>query len=139
MHIAFFMFIARWGVYCSFQRTYTAQFYLYFVYKYLKGVFALFFNCILITVSLYRCMLVVNKSTTRFTHNFRHILLGLFVFCALFYTPALFTREVVASTVNNSTKVYATVLTSLGKTFGSAKQIIRGLSYTYLRKKERVN
>lgn len=120
--ICFFLFVARCGVYCDYGKTYFTQLYMLVLYNYTKGVFALLSNCILITVGLYRFLIVTNKNNELFK-RYKAILSYLFLFSVIFYSPNLFSREIKEAkrnvTNNNITSyvyTYSTAPNVIGKT-----------------------
>lgn len=120
--ISFFLFSARCGIYCSFSKTYAAQIYMYFFYSYIKGIFALLSNCILIFIGVRHYLIVTNKSLSFFNY-YRLIIAFLFVFSSLLNSPSLFTREIVKrelnQTISNITSMvhaYSTAPSVIGQT-----------------------
>ena len=57
----FFIFMARCGIYCQFDKTYYTALYKYLFYDYLKGIAAIFSITIQVIVSILRLMIVTNK------------------------------------------------------------------------------
>ena len=108
--ICFFLFVARCGIYCKFSSTYAAQYYLYMLYTYIKGIFAIFCICINILITFYRFLLVSNKNTSFIKKQFWLIITVLLIFSAVFYSPILFTKEIKQTVTNVTKKVNGTVV-----------------------------
>ena len=121
--ICFFLFVARCGVYCTFSRTYAAQLFLYFFYTYFKGIFAILCICVQIVVSIYRLLIVMNKSTTLF-QRYEIIVAILLIFSTVFYSPILFTKEMKETVTNVTTLVNGTKIVNTVKTYSNVNNFI---------------
>ena len=108
----FFIFMARCGIYCEFDTTFYSAFYLYLFYNYLKGIAAIFTISIQIIVSILRLMIVTNKKFC-ILPGFSVMIILLIIFSAIFYSPNLFTQQIVETKVlvssngTNGTSVYS--------------------------------
>lgn len=104
LSISFFFFSAKCGIYCDLTSTYATQLYLYIFYRYIKGIFAILSICIEITVALYRLFIVTNRDVSRFVH-YKSLIAILFIFSAIFYSPNIFTQQLLITQTNVTTNV----------------------------------
>ena len=121
--ICFFLFVARCGVYCSFASTYSAQFYLLYIYTYFKGIFAILTICNQIIVSIYRLLIVINKPTQLF-NNYKIIVFVLLIFSAIFYSPLLFTKFINESITNVTTVINGTIKSKITQRYSNVNNFI---------------
>ena len=108
----FFIFSARCGIYCNLGDSYAANLYYWIFYTYLKGIPAIFTVCIQIIVSLLRLNIVSNRKTCKLP-DYKITSVFLVLFAAIYYSPNLITKQILATKVTlNSGAVATSNLTS---------------------------
>ena len=122
----FFIFMARCGIYCQFDKTFYTALYKYLFYDYLKGIAALFSITIQVIVSILRLMTVTNKKFCTLPPLKVTIVL-LIVFSAIFYSPNLITQQIVetkvlmsSSNVTNRTSLYSSSYSTSNNSLGNS-------------------
>jgi hypothetical protein len=106
-----FLFTTRCGQFCSFSNTLAVQIYYWIFYIYVKGIAAIFTVCMQIIVALLRLKIVTNKKTCKLP-EYKKTGLIIIIFAAIFYSPYLFTKQIVATKVIVNRKINGTNVTS---------------------------
>ena len=96
---------------------------LCFFYTYFKGIFAILTICIQITLSLYRLLIVTNKNTS-FIKKHKLILTIMLVFSVVFYSPLIFTKQIIETVTNVTIQINGTIKADRLFTYSSVNNFI---------------